>query len=69
MDTIDQAGQLEQLARDAGIASACAAAAALQVPSGRTHCQGCHKAIPLLRLRLVPAARHCTDCAARTGES
>ena len=28
-------------------------------------CEGCHRAIPLARLRATPTARHCATCQAR----
>lgn len=68
-DEIDRAQEREQLLHDANIAHVLAGAAALRVPSGARICVACEGPIEPARLRAVPAARHCAECARMDGES
>lgn len=63
MDIIDQAQARDAEMREDSLAPLLRRAQALQVPSGATHCAACGAPIPEGRLRAVPAARHCVDCA------
>lgn len=69
MDEIDRQQDNEQMLADAGIAGVCAQAAALRVPSGAKRCLSCGERIERARLRAVPAARHCAECAHVEGVS
>lgn len=67
MNIVDRAQKQEQATRDDALDLARANAAALMVPSGATHCERCGDSIPGGRLQVIPAARHCTPCAAIEG--
>lgn len=60
-DEVDRAAEVTQFARDLALAGVAAAALALAMPSGARYCRMCREPIDPLRLRAVPAARHCTD--------
>lgn len=54
----DQAEQLAEAEREAGIVSARAALSG----GGFTHCVNCGVAIPLSRRKALPSAKRCFEC-------
>lgn len=63
VDELDRAEELIEMERAAAIAAVRARADGLAAPNGATHCITCGESIAPGRLRAVPAARHCIDCA------
>lgn len=63
VDELDRAEEMIEMERESAIDAVCAQAQRQRVASGATHCRACGVEIPVGRLRAVPAARHCTDCA------
>lgn len=63
VDELDRAEEMIEMERESAIDAVRAEAQRQAIASGATHCGRCGVEIPIGRLRAVPAARHCIDCA------